>query len=84
HATMSTVFFGGIVALVFHLTNNRWARAGAVIAGVVIILAVGFTRIYLGAHWLTDVLAGYLVGLLWVVLCATGTEFFARRATKSR
>ena len=84
HATMTTVFFGGIVALVFHLTRNRPARAGALFAGAVIVLAVGFTRIYLGAHWLTDVLAGYLVGLLWVVLCATGTEYFARRATKSR
>jgi undecaprenyl-diphosphatase len=84
HATMTTVFFGGIVALVFHLTKNRMARAGALFAGAVIVLAVGFTRIYLGAHWLTDVLAGFLVGLLWVVLCATGTEFFARRATKSR
>jgi membrane-associated phospholipid phosphatase len=84
HATMTTVFFGGIVALVFHLTKNRRARAGALFAGAVIVLAVGFTRIYLGAHWLTDVLAGYLVGLLWVVLCATGTEFFARRSAKSR
>ena len=59
HATMTTVFFGGIVALVFHLTKNRRARAGALFAGVMIVLAVGFTRIYLGAHWLTDVLAGY-------------------------
>ena len=71
------------MALVFHLTKNRWARAAALVAGTVFVLAVGCTRIYLGAHWLTDVLAGFLVGLLWVVLCATGTEYFARRATKS-
>jgi len=79
HATMTTVFFGGIVALVFHLSRARWARVVAVVFGGAIVLAVGFSRIYLGAHWLTDVLAGYLVGLLWVVLCATGTEYFARR-----
>jgi undecaprenyl-diphosphatase len=84
HATMTTVFFGGIVALVFHLTKSRWARAAALCAGAATVLTVGFTRIYLGAHWMTDVLAGFLVGLLWVVLCATGTEYFARRGRADR
>jgi membrane-associated phospholipid phosphatase len=80
HATMSSLFFGASVALVFHLSKSRPLRAGAIAAGSALVLAIGFTRIYLGAHWLTDVVAGYLVGLFWVVVCATGTEFFARRA----
>ncbi len=79
HATMSALFFGACVALVYHLSGSGALRAGATAAGAAIVLTVGFTRIYLGAHWLTDVVAGFLVGLFWVVVCATGTEYFARR-----
>jgi len=84
HATMSTLFFGACVALVYHLSRSRRLRAAATVAGVLVVLAVGFTRIYLGAHWLTDVIAGFLVGLFWVVVSATGTEFFARRGRARR
>ncbi len=79
HATMCTLFFGGVVALVFHVTRRREVRAAVVLTAMLLILAVDFSRVYLGAHWLTDVVAGSLLGLFWVVLCATGTEYFARR-----
>jgi membrane-associated phospholipid phosphatase len=79
HATMTVVFFGGIAALVFHLSKSRLHRSASVLAAAAIILSVGWTRIYLGAHWMTDVVAGFLVGLFWVVVCATGTEYFVRR-----
>ena len=80
HATMTTLFFGGAAAVVFHVTKKRGVRIAAVTAAGAIILAVAFSRVYLGAHWLTDVVAGILLGLFWVVLCATGTEYFARRS----
>lgn len=80
HATMSTLFFGGAVAVVFHVTRRRGPRIAAVAAASVAVLAVAFSRVYLGAHWLTDVAAGILLGLFWVVLCATGAEYLARRS----
>jgi undecaprenyl-diphosphatase len=79
HATMATVFFGGIAALVFHLSPSRPLRAASVAGAAVVVFAVGATRIYLGAHWVTDVVAGFLVGLFWVVVCATGTEYLVKR-----
>jgi len=79
HATMATVFFGGLVAVAFHLSNRRGVRATAFIVGLVFVLAVAISRVYLGAHWATDTFAGVLVGLIWVVVYVTGTEFFARR-----
>jgi len=42
-------------------------------------LGVAATRVYLGAHWATDVLAGVMVGLFWVVVAWTGTEYLTRR-----
>jgi undecaprenyl-diphosphatase len=83
HATMTTLFFGGTAAVVFHVTRRRLPRAAALCAAAVLVSAVGFSRVYLGAHWFTDVVAGCLIGLSWVALCATGTEYFARRTRAS-
>ena len=83
HATMSTVFFGGLVAVVFHLRKSRLERAVALSAGVLAVLAVAVSRVYLGAHWATDVAGGMLIGLFWVAVYASGTEYFARR-TRAR
>jgi undecaprenyl-diphosphatase len=79
HATMATVFFGGITALVFHLTPRPVPRTISVVGAASMILSVALSRIYLGVHWLTDVAGGILVGLFWVVVSATATEMVAAR-----
>jgi len=79
HATMATVFFAGLAAVVFHVTRRRRARALAACLAALFIVAVGLSRIYLGVHWLTDVFGGILVGLLWVVAAATATEVVVGR-----
>jgi len=82
HATMSTLFYGAVAALVLHLTKNRLARAVTLALATAVILLVSYSRIYLGAHWATDVAAGILVGLFWVSVCSTGVEYFARRRVR--
>jgi len=82
HATMSTLFYGGCAAVVLHVSRRPPVRAAALALATLAILAVAYTRVYLGAHWTTDVVAGILVGLFWVVVCATGTEYLARRGAK--
>jgi membrane-associated phospholipid phosphatase len=83
HATMSTVLFGGVVAVVVHLSRRRAAlrpiRTATLFACLFLVVGVALSRIYLGAHWASDTVAGVMVGLFWVTVYATGTEYFARR-----
>jgi len=67
HATQGVAFYGMLALL---LSRGRSLRARALIwtSAAVIALAIGASRIYLGAHWLSDVLAGYALGTAWVAL----------------
>ncbi|MFN2387109.1 MAG: phosphatase PAP2 family protein [Thermoanaerobaculia bacterium] len=79
HAAMATAFYGGAAAVVFHLSSRPGIRLASFLAAAATITAVAVSRVYLGAHWLTDVVGGILLGVFWVSVCATGTEYFARR-----
>lgn len=83
HVVASTVFYGTLVAL---LISQKPALCRAVyilpIAFAMVIL-VAFSRMYLGAHYLSDVLAAFLEAMIWIVLCLTSTyNYRDYRATK--
>ncbi len=58
----------GMLAVVTLAGRSPRTRPGVLIAAAVVVLLVGASRIYLGAHWLTDVLAGYALGATWLAL----------------
>lgn len=65
HATMAVGFYGTLTLLVaWRLKGLR--RWGVVAAGVALVLLIGFSRLYLGVHYPTDVIAGFLAAPLWV------------------
>lgn len=74
--TMNTIIFYGAVALVIWSIMGR--RAGLLAVGVAAILTfgVGVSRIYLGYHYLTDVVGGILAGIAWLLV--VGAAFRAR------
>jgi undecaprenyl-diphosphatase len=68
HAVASTVFYGMVCALVFRRTRSRRWRALAATVAAFMVPLVAFSRVYLGAHFLSDVIAGIAVGTLCVLL----------------
>ncbi|MDQ6809696.1 MAG: phosphatase PAP2 family protein [Verrucomicrobiota bacterium] len=83
--TMGSTLFYGMLALIAAQSIRRWPKRALpfCIAGL-IVATIGFTRIYLGAHYLTDVLGAVAAGLAWLTLCWTGVETLRRwRETRS-
>jgi membrane-associated phospholipid phosphatase len=69
HALGSTVVLGILAAVAALVLRGTAARVTAVVLAAVLVAAIGVSRLYLGVHWLTDVLDGWLVGGTWLALC---------------
>src|SRR5215210_679425 len=70
HATVAVGFYG-MLTLVLAYRLRGVARWAAAISGTLVVLLIGFSRLYRGVHYPTDVLAGYLAALLWLVCVGT-------------
>jgi undecaprenyl-diphosphatase len=66
HALFSFCFFAGIAALVSPGLARLEAKLAVWSVAIALILGIGFSRIYLGVHYPSDVLAGYAAGIVWV------------------
>jgi undecaprenyl-diphosphatase len=71
HTLTATVVFGCLAALIVANTNNRMVRVFAIVSASLLIALVAFSRIYLGAHYLTDVVGAIAEGLAWLSVSFT-------------
>jgi membrane-associated phospholipid phosphatase len=69
HTAGSTVFYGVLAAYLVSRSPHRAARAAIVTVAVLAIAAVAFSRLYLGAHYPSDVLAAACTSTLWLLAC---------------
>ena len=79
HAMASLIGYG-MLAYVLTLLwiHRRSAQVAVVLGAALLIIAIGFSRLYLGVHYFSDVVGGYAAGVLWLSACISGLEV-ARR-----
>jgi len=79
HSMGAMCFFGSLAYVIYFTieTHPVWRIAAGIACGVAV-LAIGASRIYLGVHYFTDVVAGYAAGLFWMAVCFTGVEAWVR------
>lgn len=68
HAMMTAVAYLTLAALLMRVLPERRLKVFVLAAAVLIVVAVGSSRVYLGVHWPTDVLAGWAIGFAWATL----------------
>jgi membrane-associated phospholipid phosphatase len=71
HALNSVVSYGFLTILLLDRITDRRKRAAVVIAAAILILAIGFSRLYLGVHYLSDVTGGWIAGGAWLLVCVS-------------
>ena len=79
HTAGAALFYGFLTVLVFaHPPARRW-RTAMVAAGAAMVLLVGLSRIYLGAHFFTDVVGGLALAGLWLCVSLSAVQALWRR-----
>lgn len=68
HAIMAVTFYGLVIFVLQQSIANDWLKWLVTILLVVLIMLIGFSRVYLRVHYASDVVAGFIIGLLWLII----------------
>jgi undecaprenyl-diphosphatase len=79
HATMATITYLTLGVLVARVQDRRRMKLYLLAVAILVALIVGISRVYLGVHWPTDVLAGWCVGAAWALACWLVATWLQRR-----
>jgi membrane-associated phospholipid phosphatase len=85
HSMGSLIFYGFMTYFISRSTPIS-KKVKGLIAGIsaVLIVLIGISRIYLGAHYPSDVIAGHLAGAIWLILCLLALEYVKWRSARSK
>jgi undecaprenyl-diphosphatase len=79
HSMMSAVAFLTLGALLARSQKRKRLKAYFLVLATLLTVMVGLSRIYLGVHWPTDVLAGWTAGAVWALLCWLAARWLQSR-----
>lgn len=79
HSMAASIFYLTSGALLARTAPRRREKAYLFGCALLLTAGVGFSRVYLGVHYPTDVLAGWCAGAAWAILCLAGADALARR-----
>lgn len=84
HATSAVAFFGFVLYTFFQETPNFRSKLNLFFTALVLIFLIGMSRIYFGVHYISDILAGYLVGAMWMVIGVALSEYQRSNASSTK
>ena len=83
HATMAAAFYGAVALLLARATSSWKLKVMIWTVVFVFVSLIGFSRLYLRVHWLTDVVGGEALGALWTTVVVSGLGVWQRARAKS-
>jgi len=84
HALMSFCFYSSMAALISRRSKSRTVRITVWALASVLILAIGVSRIYLGVHYPSDVVAGYAAAFIWIVFIVVVDRAIPRKGDEAK
>jgi undecaprenyl-diphosphatase len=80
HAMASLIGYGMLAYVLVTLwVHRRSWQVSIVVAATLLVVSIGFSRLYLGVHYFSDVVGGYAAGALWFAACIAGVQITRRR-----
>jgi membrane-associated phospholipid phosphatase len=82
HAMGSTVLYGTLATIIVWQVRAWRVRVLAIAGAALLVVSICFSRIYLGVHYLSDVAAGFLEGIVWLSVCLAAVDAVRRRSAR--
>jgi len=79
HATIAVSFYGFLGYLLMRFVQSWNKKVNIFFGSIFIIMAIGFSRVYLGEHYISDVWSGYLVGGMWLIIAVSFSEWLIHK-----